>query len=747
MLIQERLRLRPQCTPQLGDIFLIHGCRVIHGYRLILCASPRSPSHVNTVFSMRLLNTITLQLEEVADSELTEAHNQYAILSHRWGSDEDEVSYHDMISHENIGSKKGYIKIKEFFNIAARSGYRYGWCDTCCINKGNSSELAESINSMYMWYKMSTLCVVYLSDVPAVDLEDSEWFDRGWTLQELIAPKAVSFFDCDWHLLGTKLDLLEALSKKTGVPSDVLSNRAEPWACSVAQRMSWAAHRITRRVEDRAYSLLGLFEVNMPMIYGEREKAFLRLQQNIAQKSKDESLFAWGVEPSTVDSQDYFSIFASSPSAFSDCRNIIPTLGSSGFTQNNGELAITLRVCRRTPGIFTAFLHCTEQDDKEKRFFIRISKTFEEESYVRVRGIEATQGLSSEGSSEERLIRFVIEPKTPPVRIMNGFWLRTIQPPGHDVSDISIVSCSPPLDSGYIQCTTLSQYGVVRLQSKAEAVSPSPSWSKIEWLRFWFNKELGPVVWIGNNTQTGKLQAPFEQLLACEQADVEARTKILESFGESIWVTPEGKKVTAIDTCDVGHDWPHGNAFIPVDRKTGLHDFVLPNLQMQISVRLLPCRSPKLKGLRASDKSASSRNTTLVWVVDITSVNVTRVHPSAQLKTDWCRWSLNAVCFCCVLNCQDPCTLGGLLVCCWLRCKEYPSVKSRYNLTCYDWLYPCCKGRWLRNKEAKAKKRYTQGARSEVPMLFPDGNTAYAVTTIRPMYDCPGVCWKKHDER
>jgi hypothetical protein len=215
---------------------------------------------------MRFLNT-TLQFEEVADSDLTPDQNQYAILSHRWGRDEDEVTYEDIASARDVSHKKGYVKISEFCSLASRSDYRYAWADTCCINKGNSSELAEAINSMYMWYKQSALCIVYLEDVPRKPFEKSEWFDRGWTLQELIAPKAVSFIDHHWTPIGTKLELLDTLSERARIPKDILNNEAEPSTYSVAQRMSWASQRVTKRLEDRAYSLLGLFGVNMPMIY------------------------------------------------------------------------------------------------------------------------------------------------------------------------------------------------------------------------------------------------------------------------------------------------------------------------------------------------------------------------------------------------------------------------------------------------------------------------------------------------
>lgn len=244
---------------------------------------------------MRFVNTRTYRFEEVPDSTLEAEENSYAILSHRWGAVQDEISFADINESRDFFHKRGFAKFKGFCDLAASLGYRYGWDDTCCINKGDASELAEAIHSMYRWYQTSSICIVYLEDIPEKGMLDSGWFDRGWTLQELIGPKAASFYDRDWNCMGTKIELLGELSGKTGIPENVLSHASNPATCSIAQRMSWAAKRETTRIEDRAYSLLGLFNVSLPQIYGEREKAFLRLQRAIIQQSKDESIFAWSM--------------------------------------------------------------------------------------------------------------------------------------------------------------------------------------------------------------------------------------------------------------------------------------------------------------------------------------------------------------------------------------------------------------------------------------------------------------------
>jgi hypothetical protein len=186
------------------------------------------------------------------------------------------------------------------------------------------SKLSEAINSMYLWCSCSKICIVYLEDVPRRSMLDSEWFDRGWTLQELIAPKVVSFFGHHWDPIATKTEIISSLSRKTRIPESVLSHATKPSACSVAQRISWAAQRITKRVEDRAYSLMGLFNINMPMIYGERENAFLRLQQHIIQKSMDESIFAWSMRHTTG---AYSGLYAPSPLAYIDSSEVAQTPG------------------------------------------------------------------------------------------------------------------------------------------------------------------------------------------------------------------------------------------------------------------------------------------------------------------------------------------------------------------------------------------------------------------------------------
>jgi len=245
---------------------------------------------------MRLLRTDNLLFEEFEGSAIPE----YAILSHTWG--EGEVSYKDMVSRREISKQKpGYKKIEQCCRQAASMGHQYAWVDTCCIDKRSSAELTEAINAMYKWYGASSICFAYLADVPSthdretlfVHLKTSRWFTRGWTLQELIAPKDLLFFDQNWKMTGKRLELEAILVEITKIPSTVIKGEAVPNEFSIAQRMSWAAKRKTTRVEDMAYCLLGLFEVHMPMIYGEGKNAFERLQLEIIRKFHEPSVFAW----------------------------------------------------------------------------------------------------------------------------------------------------------------------------------------------------------------------------------------------------------------------------------------------------------------------------------------------------------------------------------------------------------------------------------------------------------------------
>ncbi|KAI1795432.1 hypothetical protein LXA43DRAFT_1058566 [Ganoderma leucocontextum] len=213
----------------------------------------------------------------------------YAILSHVWWI-------------QTVPQDWSFWKIRECCILAAKHGYKWLWVDTCCIDKTSSTELSEAINSMFRYYQRARVCYVYLYDVavsgsqgeitgPNPAFRESRWHGRGWTLQELLAPEFVAFYSRDWQPLGSKTDLAPLLEHITGIPRSVLTLQTH--LADISQRMGWAAKRKTTRPEDEAYCLMGIFHVNMPLLYGEGSKAFLRLQEEIMKQSQDTTLFSW----------------------------------------------------------------------------------------------------------------------------------------------------------------------------------------------------------------------------------------------------------------------------------------------------------------------------------------------------------------------------------------------------------------------------------------------------------------------
>ena len=186
---------------------------------------------------------------------------------------------------------------------------------------------------MYRWYEQADLCVAYLNDVEdtsELSLSKSVWFTRGWTLQELIAPSHVALYNKQWNEIGTKLALKHVISKITKVQTEVLDGSLKLASCRAARKLRWAATRKTSRVEDQAYCLMGLFGVNMPLLYGERHNAFRRLQELILAKSQDQSLFVWR---NTSDAPALMPLFAQSPRYFESCEDIEPPVRADIGTQ------------------------------------------------------------------------------------------------------------------------------------------------------------------------------------------------------------------------------------------------------------------------------------------------------------------------------------------------------------------------------------------------------------------------------
>ncbi|TBU57930.1 heterokaryon incompatibility protein-domain-containing protein [Dichomitus squalens] len=252
---------------------------------------------------MWLLNTKTAELKFFH----TPSDLRYAILSHCWRDHEQTFQELQTLRAQHFspdGTPRSRVsaKIRQCCIYAERAGFEWVWVDTCCIDKTSSAELSEAINSMYAWYAHAAVCYAFLDDTrdnenpstPRSSFRKSRWWTRGWTLQELIAPKVVIFLSKSWRFIGTKHSLASLVEEISGIDRGVLVHERALDDISVARRMSWAARRHTTREEDRAYSLMGIFGVNLPTIYGEGPRAFLRLQEEILKHIPDQSIFAWG---------------------------------------------------------------------------------------------------------------------------------------------------------------------------------------------------------------------------------------------------------------------------------------------------------------------------------------------------------------------------------------------------------------------------------------------------------------------
>lgn len=332
---------------------------------------------------MWLLNVTTHKLESFEGTSVP----NYAILSHRWESE--EVTFKD-VQQGRQKEMKGWEKIDKCCQQALRDGLSHVWADTCCIDKSSSAELSEAINSMYLWYKEAALCYAFLSDVSISvkydlgelskcmntneasaygqrcfdthlhsDFTNSIWFTRGWTLQELLAPEVLIFYDCAWASIGSKRELCFVVHQRTRIQPEALQS-FHPNMFSAATMMAWAAGRMTTRPEDRAYSLLGIFDVNMALLYGEREKAFCRLQEEIMRSNVGLSIFAW--KPPLVGN---YGMLAPSPEYFADN----PVLHGSfmelnvAYSVDNTWITGSFNLQRYAFDIYFAYIGCVEAKD------------------------------------------------------------------------------------------------------------------------------------------------------------------------------------------------------------------------------------------------------------------------------------------------------------------------------------------------------------------------------------------------
>ncbi|KAI1432268.1 HET-domain-containing protein [Xylaria sp. CBS 124048] len=315
-----------------------------------------------------------MRLIDVKTYELKEFFNQvppYAILSHTWGSEEVKFEEYLLATDRNnargaaanaIKQRAGFAKIMGACRRAQEDKLQYLWCDTNCIDKRSSAELSEAINSMYAWYRDSVVCYAFLADVDGAvpgSFARSRWFTRGWTLQELLAPEKVVFFDGRWKVLGDRKQLAQSICDITRIHIGALHDRNTVSEYSVAQRMSWVAGRQTSRHEDIAYCLLGIFNINMPLLYGEGKNAFLRLQQEIIRDTDDQSILAWDL----IDPRCPYGtgIFAPSPDEFRYSGSIVrhAEVDRSPYSVTNVGISARLPTIKTyMRGVVLAGLNC-----------------------------------------------------------------------------------------------------------------------------------------------------------------------------------------------------------------------------------------------------------------------------------------------------------------------------------------------------------------------------------------------------
>jgi hypothetical protein len=404
---------------------------------------------------MRLINAKTIMLEEFGDpsphgerggniSTSWKEAPSYAVLSHAWGPMDEEVSFQDMQNRPIAESKTGYVKIRLICNQAIQDNIQYVWIDTCCIDKSSSAELSEAINSMYKWYQYASVCYAYLADViqpnsatksPDLNsqLHKSRWFTRGWTLQELLAPQSVHFYSAEWTFLGSKHDLCDVISQVTGIHEKYLKGSESIMDASAALKMSWASGRQTTRVEDMAYCLLGIFDVNIALIYGEGKKSFMRLQEEIIKSYEDHTLFAWTITESLQllhKDFDTSGLLADSPMWFQHCINIVPcVLGDSWDPPMVTSRGLQLQLPIWTPthsNMPYIPLKCRKQDNMLSILALPVM-TFGSVKGVYMR--DSSRQISS--ISLEDWEDMVQKPPPPKIFVMNFDRIRRTQPEIH----------------------------------------------------------------------------------------------------------------------------------------------------------------------------------------------------------------------------------------------------------------------------------------------------------------------------
>ena len=596
---------------------------------------------------MRLIDTSTLELKE-----FREPPPRYAILSHVWATPaEEEITFEDIRSPQSSSDKPGWRKLKGFCALARSLGFEYGWDDTCCIDKNSQTDVTKSIQSMYAYYSEAGKCIVYLEDVGPgkKSFEESDWFSRGWTLQELVAPNDLEFYDYQWISRGHKKAQINEISKVTEIPHAVLTGTIRPQQCSVAQRMSWAAGRKTTEPEDRVYSLKGLFDVVLSVSYGESlESAFFRLQTEIIRDSSDESIFAWHtpapVTSSSGDHQRHFGLLAPSPDCFASCRDFVSAEDSNRFSYGNGVLSIPLQVRPYALESYLALLNVVKRGQRAQ-IGILLGRLATGGTLVRLEDDQDEPRMENLTKAfRRRRMEVTQKSKENPLSLFQGFWLRQLEPPGHQNCRPQILSKAPCLFQDRIALAA-NQYGtagVVCMVPRHNPNSTRPnttSWLNVRWLKFGFDNEFNPVCMIANASAMQHQYIKLNQQLLDEALDTAANSdqrSSLKIFRDH-WLPADDEVIKRETT------WRNGYVIMKGTRDSGLN-IVIDAIGLEVSITKLLDRHPSPVG----DPVAT--NPRLVWTVDVKSMAIVG-RPATQSAFSCWAWCFIGICEC--LSCAN----------------------------------------------------------------------------------------------
>ncbi|KAJ8595030.1 hypothetical protein M405DRAFT_871979 [Rhizopogon salebrosus TDB-379] len=293
--------------------------------------------------------------------KVVEIYFRSVMLSHRWEENEPSLRHIQDKNVYKLDLVGGIMKLQSFCRTARDADYRWAWADTCCIDQTNNVEVQESVNSMFVWYRHAALTVVYLSDVPPSSksgaLAKSVWNERGWTVQEFLAPRIVLFYQSDWTLYLNDRSpnhkdsavIMRELGDATGIDPQALIV-FHPGMGGTREKLQWVSRRKTTMQEDIAYSLFGIFGIHLPVIYGERKQNALgRLLQEIIAQSGDITCLDWvgtssefnSCLPASITSYEAPS-FAPPSLSEDEMQTLVSSLRDAGAVESAAQLYITL---------------------------------------------------------------------------------------------------------------------------------------------------------------------------------------------------------------------------------------------------------------------------------------------------------------------------------------------------------------------------------------------------------------------